>query len=112
MTSVHFHSNDPALNAAFRSLFAAWDQALPYPERHRDAGERLIFSNPDDAPLNADRDISWNAIEVARLEMARDFGELLQIIREDYVEIDLIETDATALARWNRERAEMARMLE
>ncbi len=44
--------------------------------------------------------------------MARDFGELLQIIREDYVEIDLIETDATALARWNRERAEMARMLE
>ncbi len=112
VTSVLFHINDPALNAAFRSLFAAWDQALSYPERYRDAGERLIFSNPGDSPLDADQDISWNAIEVARSEMARALGELLRVIREDYVEIDLIKTNATALTRWHRERAEMARVLE
>jgi len=111
-TSLLFHINDPALNAAFRSLFAAWDRALSYPERYRNAGERLIFSNPGDAPLDADQEISWEAIEVARAEMAQALGDLLRIIREDYVEIDLVETNEKALARWQREQAEMTRMLE
>jgi hypothetical protein len=112
VTGLLFHINDPALDAAFRSLFAAWDRALSFPERYRDAGERLIFSNPGDAPLNADQEVSWEAIEVARTEMAQALDDLLRIVREDYVEIDLIETNAKALARWHRDQAEMTRMLK
>lgn len=112
VTSALFHINDPALNAAFRGLFAAWDQALSHPERYRPSGDRLIFSNFGDAPLDAEQEVSWNAIEAARSEMARNLGDLLRIVREDYVEIDLLQTNAAAIARWQRERAEMDRVLE
>lgn len=101
-----FHMNDPALDAAFRGLDVAWGEALSYGENYTDApGERYIFASPGDAPLSEQWQADWDSILAARSDMHRHLHTILAIVREHYVEIDILETNRRAFEQWRNERA-------
>lgn len=106
-----FHINDPALDSAVRGLDEAWARALSFAENYNDAGvDRYVFSNPGDAPLSEDQEEDWNSILAARDDMHRHLETLLALIRENYVEIDLIETNRQANEQWRKEQKEDERL--
>lgn len=101
-----FHMNDPALDAAFRGLDVAWSEALSYGENYTDApGERYIFASPGDAPLSDHRQADWDSILAARSDMHRHLHAILAIVREHYVEIDILETNRMAFEQWRNDHA-------
>lgn len=101
-----FHMNDPVLDAAFRGLDVAWGEALSYVENYTDApGELYIFASPGDAPLSEHRQADWDSILAARSDMHRHLHMILAIVRENYVEIDILETNSRAFEQWRNERA-------
>lgn len=100
-----FHINDPSLDTEVRGLREAWVEAMSYGENYRDAsGGRHIFSRPGDAALTRAEEADWNAIDSARGDMKRHLDTLLRIVRDDYVEIDPLETSRVALDRYRQER--------
>ncbi|MBP0485153.1 hypothetical protein [Sagittula salina] len=107
ISNALFHINDPALDAAFRGLDAAWGEALSYGENYTDAsGERYVFSSPGDAPLSSDGQSDWDSILAARDDMHRHLHAVLAMVREHYVEIDVLDTNRKAFEQWQHERAE------
>jgi hypothetical protein len=102
-----FHINDSALDNAFRGLDEAWGRALSFGENYHDApGDRYIFSKPGDAPLNTAEQADWDAILVARNDMHKHLHDLLAIVREHYVEIDLMDTNQRAFDDWRESQAD------
>jgi len=102
-----FHINDPELDDAFRGLDAAWQRALePVENYHSDNVGCYIFGSVADVPLSADRQRDWDDIVEARKDMVAQLAKLLDIIRRDYVEIDLKDTNRRAHDDWRREKAD------
>lgn len=105
-----FHIDDQLLSSAIRKFRNAWTEAMSYGEHYRDVPDgRHIFSNPFDAALSVDQQTAWDAIEQAARTMRAMLDELLAIVRDRYVEIDLLHTSRVAFDRYRREQAELDR---
>jgi hypothetical protein len=107
-----FHINDPALDAAFRGLDAAWNEATSYGRNYTDTRSGMnVFSSPGDVLVTEEQEADWQAILVARAEMHRQLEALLAIIHTNYVEIDLLETNKKAFEEWRKSQEEVEKLL-
>jgi hypothetical protein len=107
-----FHVNDPDLDSGFRGLYAAWQRALaPGHNYHAAHGRYAFFGNPGDMPLSPEQQTDWDEIVEARNEMRLQIARLLDVIRRNYVEIDLKETSRIALENWQKEKADRQKRL-
>lgn len=95
-----FHLNDEKLWDVLGCLCRAWTDTLSYAGNYHDtpSGKVHIFTNPMDMPLTGPKEKVWEAIDQARRDMRKALDEVLRRVREDYVEIDLHETNAKAHA--------------
>lgn len=97
-TSSLFSLYDQTINDAIGILFDAWHTTLRFDNHYRDTpgGQRYVFSNPGDAPLNPEQQVAWDAIKKAQLEMAKALEIILSRLRESYIEVNLHKTNMKA----------------
>jgi hypothetical protein len=93
-----FNVYDPVLKSAVDKLFFAWQTALAHDEQyHNTWGGRVhVFTNPMDLPLPPKRQKIWDEIDKARFEMRKALDQILDRLRESYVEIDIHKTNEKA----------------
>lgn len=86
-----FHVYDKRVEELLVSLCEAWETCLSFPGRYHSApgGNVHIFANPGDAALDNEQERDWDEINNARSLMAAKFHELLDVIRAEYIEIDI-----------------------
>ena len=93
-----FHVYDPDLRQAITEFSTSWATTMSYSEEYNAtrAGNVYVFSSPGDLPLSADRQEAWDQIESARIPMRRALDDILRIVREKYIEIDIVATNKEA----------------
>lgn len=98
VTNSLFSLYDQVLEKFVLALFTAWEITLKFDNRYHDTpgGTRYIFSNPGDAPLSAEQQTDWDAIESARVDMANALQSLLDRLRECYIEVNIHKTNSKA----------------
>jgi hypothetical protein len=98
MTSSLFHLYDRRLHRKLRDLHESWDASTSYGKHYHSAagGDVTVFSNPGDRPLDEEQEKAWHAISEAARKMERALAKVTKIVREEYLEIDLTETNKTA----------------
>ncbi|MDQ5938282.1 MAG: hypothetical protein QG574_5645 [Cyanobacteriota bacterium erpe_2018_sw_21hr_WHONDRS-SW48-000092_B_bin.40] len=86
-----FHVYDKKIEELLVSICDSWETCLSFPGRYHSApgGSVHIFANPGDAPLDKGQELDWNEINKARSLMAAKFYKLLEVIRNEYIEIDI-----------------------
>lgn len=97
VSGSYFHLDDAKLFAIVKKFHTEFGRTLAYDAMYHDtpSGKMHVFSGHDGS-FSAAMDTAWNAITVARDEMATAFGELLHEIRTRYIEIDLEQTNRAA----------------
>ena len=97
-----FSVYDPVLKGAVDRLHLGWQTALSHDEQYHDtwSGQLHIFSNPMDLPLTSGRQKVWGEIDAARWEMRRSLDQILERLRESYIEVNLHKTNAKAWKRY------------
>jgi predicted nucleotide-binding protein len=93
-----FELYDPILKSAVERLVASWGRALSYDEHYREASNNHVhvFGNPGDARLKREQQAAWDDIEKAQGEMAQAKQDLLDRLREAYLEVDVKKTSSKA----------------
>lgn len=92
-----FSLYDPALKDAVDRLFFAWGAAVSHGEQYEETGgDTYIFTSPGDMPLRGDRQQIWDEIENARTEMRRALDQILERLRESYIEVNVRKANAKA----------------
>lgn len=86
-----FHVYDKKIEELLVSICDSWEICLSFPGRYHSAqgGNIHVFANPGDAPLDEGQELDWDEINKARSLMAANFHELLEMIRDEYIEIDI-----------------------
>jgi len=93
-----FSLYDPVLSDPVDKLTSAWNVALSFDNEYHDtpSGQVHIFGSPMDMPLPPDRQKSWDAINAARGEMRQALDQILERLREGYIEVRIHKTNAQA----------------
>jgi hypothetical protein len=93
-----FSLYDPALNEPLDKLTSAWNVALSHDNQYHDtpSGRVHIFGSPGDMPLSTDRQKAWDEIDIARREMRQALDQILERLRESYLEVRIHKTNAKA----------------
>jgi hypothetical protein len=100
VTSASFHIYDRKLSSAFRRLDEAWSKALSYGQHYFMASSGVyIFGTPGGILPNPDEGKDYRRIAAEAAKMRKQLDKLLKIIRGDYIEVDLDETDRIARER-------------
>jgi hypothetical protein len=89
-----------------------WGICLSFPMHYREGVniEIQYFSNPGDAPLNSKQQEAWDTIEAAKSSFRNSLTRLLEIVREGYIEIDLIKTSRDARNAYIQHEEEMSKL--
>lgn len=95
-----FSVYDPVLREAVDKLYRGWLRALSHDEQYHStpSGKSHVFSSPGDMPLTASRQKAWDEIDAGRHEMAEGITTILERLRADYIEINILRTNDRA---WN-----------
>ena len=98
MTSSLFHLYDQKLYRALRELHVAWTKATSYGSHYyvTRSGDAFIFINPGDISTDKTKEEAWYSISKATKKMERALARATTIVREQYLEIDLVETNDAA----------------
>ena len=93
-----FSVYDPILRDAVDKLYVGWLQALSHDEQYHStpSGKSHVFSNPGDMPLTGSRQDAWDEIEAGRRDMAAGLTTILDRLRADYIEINIMRTNERA----------------
>ncbi len=94
-----FHIYDPVLLKSLKRFHKHFQATLQYGFNYHPVGNRSIFSNPMDAPLDEAQEESWQAIAKSAGLMKKELNKILVYVRENFVEIDISETNKIA---WQR----------
>jgi hypothetical protein len=92
--SYNFKIYNNKLKKLISLFFNYWKNSLPINMLeegyyHHVVGNRIIFSNPCDAPLNGDQEIAWNRMRENKILMHKYLYMILELIRNEYIEIDI-----------------------
>ncbi|WP_312161141.1 TIR domain-containing protein [Phenylobacterium sp.] len=100
--SSRFILHDPVLKDAVERLAAAWRRAFQYDQYYRESSNmrQHLFVNVGDAPFSPAQQAAWRDIEAARDEMARAKNDLLERLKDAYVEVDVRKASQTAWASY------------
>src|SRR5690606_9896547 len=95
-----FSVYDTVLREAVDKLYHGWLQALSHDEQYNatPSGKSHVFSSPGDMPLTGSRQEAWDAINAGRHEMAAGLTTILERLRADYIEVNIMRTNERA---WN-----------
>lgn len=108
VTSAGFHLYDARLAKAFRKLDAAWSKAFSYGKHyfHRAAGH-YAFGNPRGVFPRPNEERDYQRIAKLAAAIRRQLNKLLDLIRSNYLEVDLDETDKAAIRRFRADIEEV-----
>lgn len=103
VSGSYFHLHDAQLFNLVKKFHDEFGRTLAYSDMYHDtpSGKLHVFTGHDGF-FSVDMETAWNAITLARDEMATAFRELLHQIRERYLEIDLEQTDRVAWADYRK----------
>lgn len=92
--SYNFKIYNNELEKLIYLFFNSWKNSLPINMSeegyyHHIGGSRARFSNPGDAPLYGDQEISWNRIVENKMSMHNYLYQILELIRNKYSDIDI-----------------------
>lgn len=107
--SSMFHLYDESLLHLLHRFHRAFHETVRHGEYyHPNPGNNAyIFTNPGDMPLSGAKEKVWNAMEAAVEELARLLPEILSRVRNDYIEIDLEETNRAAWRLYRSHQQEL-----
>ncbi|MCY4004185.1 MAG: hypothetical protein OXF33_10825 [Rhodospirillales bacterium] len=93
-----FSLYDPVLKNAVERLLTAWNKTVSHDDEYHSSpgGHIHIFTNPGDLPLPPDRRRVWDDIDAARWEMRRSLDDILERLRECYIEVPIHEMNTKA----------------
>lgn len=93
-----FSVYDPVLRDAVDMLFGGWLRALAHVDEYNStpSGKSHVFSSPGDMPLTGKRQTAWDEIDAGRREMAAGLNAILDRLRADYIEINILRTNERA----------------
>ncbi|WP_457811455.1 hypothetical protein [Sinorhizobium meliloti] len=105
--STSFHVYDDRLAEAVEALRNAWERAFSEGEAYTDmpGGDGYVFSNQVSGGHGDAGSARWDRIEAARLDMLSALDIVLMRVRNNYLEINIEETNKIA---WETYRTEMA----
>ncbi|GAA5658238.1 hypothetical protein Brsp06_04622 [Brucella sp. NBRC 13694] len=108
-TSTSFHLYDDRLSEAVESLLNAWGRAFSEDQAYTEmaGNEGYVFSSRMSGGNGSVGTARWDRIEAARCDMRLALDLILKRVRNDYLEIDIDETDKIAWARYQIEMAEI-----
>jgi hypothetical protein len=98
ITNSLFHLYDKELERAFRGLHDAWNVSVRYNQFYHSNvnGSAHIFSNPGDAPFTDNQQKAWDKIIEANSKMRESLNAILDIVRNNYLDVDIDETNLQA----------------
>lgn len=93
-----FHLYDTELYEKFKKLHEAWHTTVSFGEHYHDTNNPnlLVFANPMDMPLNNKQEKAWNKIEAALSVINQVLAEINELIRNNYLELDIDEMNKEA----------------
>lgn len=97
-----FHLYDKELEDAFRCLHHAWDVSTAFFSYYQPnpTGSFHIFSNPGDGMLSKNQQEAWDEIERSNTVMRDSLKKILALVRENYIEIDIVESTRLAWSEY------------
>jgi hypothetical protein len=97
-TNNLFHIYDHDLFLQLKNLHASWEATVSFGEHYRSVNhsDKFIFSNPLDIPLNEGQEEAWEEIEKSLQNMNNALNQINNIIRNDYLELDVREMNKAA----------------
>ncbi|MDQ4625023.1 hypothetical protein [Janthinobacterium lividum] len=97
VSGSYFHLHDQDLLSVVKRFHSAFGKTLAHCDMYHEApsGVLHIFTGHDHT-FSKRQQKAWEAIETSRDEMSVEFRELLQRIRDQYLEVDLQKTNASA----------------
>lgn len=101
--STSFHLYDKKLAEAVASFKSSWDRAFCEDAAYTDmpGGEGYVFSRRMSGGHGEIGDARLQRIEAARNDMQSALDEILECVRNDYLEIDINETNKVAWEAYN-----------
>ena len=98
VSSNLFYLYDERLRSLVSDVRQSWCESLSYGDQYHGSpwGDAAFFSNPGDMPLTDEQQRDWNAIEQSLRRLGDRFQELLQYVRESYLEVDIEESNRAA----------------
>lgn len=110
VTSSSFHVYDKILEENIFDLYTNWEKSYSFVSRYQDSGDDHIFANPGDAPFDREQQKDWDQIEDASQAMAVALRNLLDRVREAYVEVDVNKTGEDAWREYCQEMREARKL--
>ena len=104
-----FDVYDTVLKENAEKLHVAWQKTVSHDDCYRDtpSGQLHIFGNPYDQPFTQHQQDAWDEILQARQDMAEALTVILERIRKDYIEIDILKTNKKAWADYVKFREQL-----
>lgn len=99
-----FHIHDEILSEALNRLLISWRTTLQFYGRYRDvnSGNFHLFHWHDRLSLNSELQSDWDTIKAAGSDMRVALNDVLSRVRDQFVEVNISETNAAAYADMNR----------
>lgn len=93
-----FYIYDEKASNLVTGVLEGWSGCLSHGEEFRMGSNPhiSIFSNPGDAPLSDKQEESWEHINDSRALLKNSLDQLIEYIRNDYLEIDVDELSSNA----------------
>jgi hypothetical protein len=109
-----FHLYDEPLLATVRSMHKSWEICVSNGEHYHMATNPniYVFKNPGDAPLTQMQKNVWKTINSARASLQESQQALLKAIRENYLEVDVDETNQAAWQEYKDVQREIEQQFE
>lgn len=90
ISNPNFHIYNQDLNALFNNVHSAWHGCVSHAQMYRHGPEgTYFFSNEGDTPLSKEQEVEWNKIEESRYLLKLNLDNLINKIRNDYLDIDI-----------------------
>lgn len=86
-----FHLYDKKIDSLMKKFYTEWETTISFGQ-HYHMGSNVninIFSNPMDAPLNKEQEQDWNTIALAAKKLYSTKNDLLDYLRNEYIEVDI-----------------------
>jgi hypothetical protein len=96
VSSSLFHLYDRELSSRVFAYQAAWNASLDFGANFFSAGDYYNFAGGGDDFLTPTQHVAWVKLQDATRNLRIALRELLQFIREEYMELDLTETSSAA----------------
>ena len=94
-----FHIYDTTLQKIIYKFHKNFDQTLNHGQFYNATGYRNTFTTSMNAPLSPEQAKAWKIIEKSARLMKKYLNELLAYVRDNFVEIDILETNKIAMQR-------------